>query len=48
MEFLAFLSVYDDEERMRKYVEILEGEEINGKTVVELGAGFGYFSHSGG
>jgi SAM-dependent methyltransferase len=44
MEFLAFLAVYDDEERMRKYVEILEGEEIKGKTVVELGAGFGYFS----
>ncbi len=44
MELLAFLSVYDDEERIRKYLEILEEEKLEGKTVVELGAGFGYFS----
>jgi len=44
MELLAFLSVYDDRERMVKYMEVLEGEDLKDKVVVELGAGFGYFS----
>ncbi|MEO0138392.1 MAG: rRNA adenine N-6-methyltransferase family protein [candidate division WOR-3 bacterium] len=44
LEFLAFLGVYDDEERLRVYKELIEGVGVKDKVVVELGAGFGYLS----
>ncbi len=45
-DFLAFVGIYDDENRRRVWRELIERHEgaIRGGVVVEVGAGFGEFS----
>ncbi len=44
IEFLAFLSIYDDDKRMKVFKEIIKRCDMKGKVVAELGAGFGEFT----
>lgn len=45
-DLLAFISIYDDEERTRRYFELFEAHraDITGKVCVELGCGLGLMS----
>lgn len=45
-DLLAFISIYDDEMRTRRYFELLEAHrsDIRGKVCVELGCGLGILS----
>ncbi|RMD76179.1 MAG: methyltransferase domain-containing protein [Bacteroidetes bacterium] len=45
-DLLAFISIYDDEERTRRYFELFEAHrsDIAGKVCVELGCGLGLMS----
>ena len=45
-DFLAFISIYDDKNRLRAYREMLSRhrEEIAGKVCVDAGCGYGFFS----
>ncbi len=45
-EFLAYIGIYDDDVRLNNYIDFLKRlrNHIDGKRVVEAGAGFGYLS----
>ncbi len=43
-EFLAFIGIYDDEQRFLNYKKFIEKMNIKNKVCIEAGAGFGVFT----
>ena len=43
-EFLAYIGIYDDEARLKAYLDHLRKLDLNGKIIVEAGAGFGFMT----